>query len=184
MMSTEGSEASDVLQFRIEPLDASRHRREGFDCGVEPLTIFLRERARKEVASRTCACFIAVPTTEPGCIASYYTLSSATIALEQAPPELVRRLPRYPLLPATLLGRLACDLRFKGVGLGRLLVMDALARAFQASREVGSVTVVTDPKETAVSFYEKLGFRRLRADRLFLTMATIRDLLAGAAKGD
>jgi ribosomal protein S18 acetylase RimI-like enzyme len=62
--------------------------------------------------------------------------------------------------------------------------MDALARAFQASREVGSVAVVTDPKEAAVSFYEKLGFRRLRADRMFLMMATIRDLLTGAAKGD
>jgi GNAT superfamily N-acetyltransferase len=183
-MLTEGSETSDVLQFRIEPLDASRHRREAFDCGVESLTTFLRERACKEVASKTCACFVAVPAAEPGCVAGYYTFSAATIALEQVPPELARRLPRYPLLPATLLGRLACDLRFKGVGLGRLLVVDALARAFLASGEVGSVVVVTDPKEATVSFYEKFGFRRLRADRMLLMMATIRHLLTGAAKGD
>lgn len=140
--------------------------------------MFLRERARKEVASRTCACFVAVPATDPECIAGYYTLSAATIALEQIPSELTRRLPRYPLLPATLLGRLACDLRFKGAGLGKLLVMDALVRALRVSGEVGSVAVVTDPKDTAVGFYEKLGFRRLTAGRMYLTMPTIRNLLA------
>ena len=46
------------------------------------------------------------------------------------------------------------------------------------------MAVVTDPKEATVSFYEKFGFRRLRADRMLLMMATIRDLLTGAAKGD
>jgi hypothetical protein len=62
--------------------------------------------------------------------------------------------------------------------------MDALARAFRASREVGSEAVLTDPKEASVSFYEKFGFRRLHTGRMLLAMQVIRDLLSERTTGD
>ena len=53
-------------------------------------------------------------------IAGYYTLSATVLVAQHLPPDLVRELkwPRYPELPATLIGRLAVDLPFRGQGIG------------------------------------------------------------------
>ena len=49
----------------------------------------------------------------------YYTLAATSIALGDLPAGTARRLPRYPAVPATLMGRLAVDQRHRGQGLGR-----------------------------------------------------------------
>jgi hypothetical protein len=58
-----------------------------------------------------------------------------------------------------LIGRLARDVNFSGVG--KLLVLDALARSFQHSGEVAAAVVLVDAKsEQAREFYERYGFIR------------------------
>lgn len=85
----------------------------------------------------------------------------------------------YNNLPVTLLGRLARDSQFKGQGIGELLLADALKRAYQASSEVASIAVVTDPiNEKAKSFYESFGFITLESGRMFITMDTVKASLA------
>ena len=86
---------------------------------------------------------------------------------------------------ATLLGRLARDSAFRGKGIGELLLVSALKRALENTREVGSIAVVTDPKDAnARHFYAKYGFRPLAADdrRLMLPMAEIKELMEGAKR--
>jgi len=61
-------------------------------------------------------------------IAGYYTLASGSIPIAELPPELARRLPRYPTLPAVRIGRLAVDARFRGQGFGRLRQGDEATR--------------------------------------------------------
>jgi GNAT superfamily N-acetyltransferase len=66
--------------------------------------------------------------------------------------------PCYPVLPATLIGRLAVDQRYRGKGLGELLLLDALSRSLRSG--IGSVAVVVDAKDANASrFYEYFGFR-------------------------
>ena len=55
-------------QFRIEPLDPVRHRREEFDCGVAALDDFLKTQVRKEMDAGVAVCFVAVPEADPGCV--------------------------------------------------------------------------------------------------------------------
>ena len=87
---------------------------------------------------------------------------------------MTKRLPRYPQLPVTLLGRLARDEDFRSQGIGDRLMQDALARALAGSGEVGSIGVITDPKdERAAKFYREFGFQPLTGGRLFLPMAQI-----------
>lgn len=98
------------------------------------------------------------------------------IRLADLPTAVVARLPRYPLVPATLLGRLAVDRRLQGQGLGQLLLLDALRRSHVASQEVASFAVVTEAKdEKSAGFYLAHGFCRLPSSErtLFLPMATI-----------
>jgi predicted GNAT family N-acyltransferase len=168
-------------QFRIEPLEAERHQRASFSCESAELTAFLRQRARKEAESMVSACFVIVPISDAGLIAGYYTLSATSITLTDLPENMVKKLPRYPVMPATLIGRLARDINFRSLGIGALLMRDALHRAWLHSSEIGSVAVVTDPKdEHASRFYAKYGFKRLNERRMFVSMRDVGQW----AKGD
>ena len=171
-------------QFCVEILDPAVHCREEFVCESPELTEFLRTRARKETKARASVCFVMVPMANPGQIAGFYTLSATTVELGKLPPELVKKLPRYPRLPATLLGRLARALTFKGHGIGDLLVVDALKRAYENSSVIGSVAVVVDPKdERAAKFYGMFGFQPLDAQKMVLPMKAIPECL-GLEKPD
>lgn len=110
-------------------------------------------------------------------------MSNAGITREQIPEKIRKKLPRaYYSLPVTLLGRLAVDERYKGQGLGKLLLIDSLKRAFEASGVIGSMTVVVDPIDTeAVSFYQRFGFIQLPdSGKMFLPMKTIELLMRGS----
>lgn len=108
-------------------------------------------------------------------IAGYYTLSSTSVQLAELPAQTVRKLPRYPLVPATLLGRLAVDRRQQGKGYGRFLLADALFRA--ARSEIASFAVIVDAKDdSARRFYERESFLALpdQPMKLFRPTADIR----------
>lgn len=118
-------------------------------------------------------------------IAGYYTLSAVAVERADLPSEVTRGVAKYRVYPATLIGRLAVDRRYQGWRLGGRLLLDTLARALAASREVASVAVITDAKdEEAQAFYEHYGFQPLPTEgygriRLFLPMGTVEQLFAG-----
>ena len=158
----------------IEPLGKS-HNRADFRCSAEPLERYFQQQAGQAIARGDAAVFVCNDTAA-NCVVGYYTLSAYTIRLAEVPPDLAKKLPRYPVLPVTLLGRLAVDDRYRGQGFGALLLADALLRAKGNTSRVGSVAVVVNAKdENARGFYERFGFRLLcDAERqLFLPMAMI-----------
>lgn len=165
--------------FRIERLDPAKHRREAFRCESAPLNEFIQKRARKEMDARASACFVLVPEGDPTRIAGYYTLTQSSIALGKLPAALTKKLPRYPELGATLIGRLARDLDWRGTGVGGMLLIDALRRCVRQSEEAGAIVVVTDPKdEKARAFYAGYGFQPLDDHRMFIPMNTVLAQLA------
>lgn len=110
-------------------------------------------------------------------IAGYYTLSATGVKLVELPARTARKLPKYPLVPATLLGRLAVDRRHQGKGYGRFLLADALHRALRS--EIASFAVIVDAKDdNARKFYEREGFLQLidQPMRLYRPMADIAPL--------
>ncbi len=138
------------------PLDG--RDRSGFACGSAALDRYFQTQATQDMRRRIAACYIAVER-ETDVIAGFYTLSAADIPLTDLPPDMVKRLPRYPTLPAARLGRLAVDTRFKGRGLGGALLADAVLRA--AASEVAVFAMVVDAKDAgAEAFYRHHGFER------------------------
>ncbi len=142
--------------YRIEPL--SGHAREGFASGSQALDAYFRERVSQDVRRRVCACFVAVG--DDGAPAGFYTLAATSLLLDGLDAARRRRLPRYPLVPAVLLGRLAVSLAHQGRRLGAALVADALIRA-RASDVMAYAMVVEAKDEEAARFYEHLEFMRL-----------------------
>ena len=162
--------------FQVQPL-GPHHDRAGCSCGVEPLDNYLKKQARQDVKKRVAAVFVLTP--DGRTIGGYYTLSQFSVDLGMLPQEIARRLPRYPSVPATLIGRLAVSTAFRGQGLGELLLMDALRRSLTLSQQIASAAVIVDAKDDrAISFYREYGFLELPdiPGRFFLPMATVEQL--------
>lgn len=161
----------------IVPLQKSHHRNK-FRCGNPSLDLYLKKHARQDAKKKVTACFV-LPNQDKE-VMGYYTLSSTSILLNEAPPSLTKKLPRYPLVPAILLGRLAISEDYHGQGLGETLLMDALYRSWSTSDQIGSVAVVVDAiDDKAVMFYNRYGFILFpnQPQRLFIPMDTIAKLM-------
>ncbi len=157
--------------LRIEIL-GPQHDRSTFVSGVEPLDRYFRLQAGQEARKNIAAPFVLV--LADGSVGGYYTLSATAVKLAELPADLARRLRRYPLVPATLLGRLAVDRQHQGKGYGRFLLADALGRAVRS--EIASFAVVVDAKdEAARRFYERESFLAFldQPTKLFRPMADI-----------
>jgi GNAT superfamily N-acetyltransferase len=164
-----------MIEFRCEPL-GKHHDRRRFDCGETELKSWLLQRARQDQQRLVASVYVFVPVDEPSRIAGFYALSATSIVLNELPEHFARKLPRYPLVPAILLARLARDVRFSG--LGRQLLYDALMRAWRSSTEVAAAAIVVDAKnDVATQFYIRHGFEPFptAVGRLFLPMRTVEE---------
>lgn len=160
--------------LRVEAL-GPQHDRGSFFSGAEALDRYLRSQAGQDARKNMAAPFVLV--LPDGAIGGYYTLSATGVKLTEFPADITRKLPRYPLVPATLLGRLAVDQNYQRRGYGRFLLADALFRAVRS--EIASFAVVVDAKdETARRFYERESFLPFPDQplRLFRPMADIAKL--------
>jgi GNAT superfamily N-acetyltransferase len=158
-------------RLRFELLEKS-HDLSSFSCRNEVFTSYLQECARQDMRRRAATVVLLMEARAKE-ILGYYTISSFGIALTDLPDEMRKRLPRYPVVPAVLIERLALDHRFEGKGFGQLLLIDALERAVNLDVAVwGAVVDAID--EAAVRFYERFGFIRLEDDpgRLVLPLET------------
>jgi GNAT superfamily N-acetyltransferase len=160
--------------LRIEAL-TSHHDREGFSCGIDSLDRYLRTQASQDVRRKANGVFILVASERPNVVLGYYTLCATALAQGDVPIATRKHVPRYPLVSATLVGRLAVSEARQGERLGAMLLADAVRRAYASAATVGSSMLVVDAiNERAAAFYEGNGFVRLPDSfRLVLPMHAI-----------
>jgi GNAT superfamily N-acetyltransferase len=159
------------VKVRFQPL-SGKHDRTTFGCGVSALDTWFHTQASQDVRRNIARVFVAID--EYG-IVGFYSLSMFTLALDELPPDLARKLPKYKALPAALIGRLARHVRARGQGVGELLLADALTRVLGAAESVAAYAIVVDAKDdAAIAFYRTFGFVQFPAtpNRLFLLAAT------------
>ena len=164
--------------FLLDPL-GKQHERDGFHCDVESLDAYLKSQASQDMRRKANAVFVLVPEDDPGRIAGYFTLCAFGLATGEVPEEARKNIPRYPLVSATLIGRLAVRKDLQGHGIGSILLAKALAKSYENAAVVGSSMVVVDAiDERAAGFYLAHGFIRLpESMRLILPMRTIAGLM-------
>jgi hypothetical protein len=122
------------MALKIDLLDSQRHIRSCFCCGKDSLDTYIRKQASQDLKKRVSTVFVLID--DPGMdVLAYYTLSSYTINIAVLEENFAKRLPRYPALPATLLGRLAVDNNQKGKRFGELL----REHPTLAKRELGGI---------------------------------------------
>ena len=147
------------MAFAIEELDAKSHDRAGFDCGVEPLNRYLKTLAVQHRTKGIATTFVLVDSDHPAGILGYYSLSAASLAFNTLSDADRKGLPSYPI-PAVRIGRLASAVSKRGLGLGELLLQNAIKRILSTRNTLGVYAVVVEAKDgPAESFYRKFGFR-------------------------
>lgn len=163
------------MALAFERLDTARHDRAVFSCGEKSLDDFLKKHAAQNQPALMSVTHVLVDPDageQPFPIIGYFTLSSAQVEFEDLPPEITRRLPKYPL-PAMMMGRPAIDQAHQGKKLGELLVAEAVRRCLSIGEDAGVRLLLVDAlNDGVVGFYEKFGFRRTarHARRLYLTL--------------
>lgn len=143
-------------------------QRQQFDCGIAELNRYLHQQISQDAKRHIAAPFVLLDDNQ---IIGFYTLSASSVNVSDLPIELIKKLPKYPLIPVALLGRLAIDKEYQGQGLGDFLLMDALKRSLQLSKQIGIMAVVVDAiNKSACRFYQQYGFKILTHQRLFLSI--------------
>ena len=164
-------------RFHLEPLE-KHHDQAEFTCGIESLDSYFKTQASQDMRRKANAVFILVPLDSPNRIAGYFTLCAYGLAPGTIPDTARKHIPRYPVVSATLIGRLAVSTPLQGLGLGSMLLAEALRKTYENASIVGSSMVVVDAiDERAVRFYLAHGFIKLpESMRLVLPIRTIAEL--------
>jgi GNAT superfamily N-acetyltransferase len=167
-----------AYEFRLQPL-AKQHERAAFSCGVQSLDHYLKTQASQDMRRKANAVFVMVSADAPTRIIGYFTLCAYSLSQNTVPEAARKHIPRYPLVSATLIGRLAVDKSNQGRGVGAVLLARALRLAYENMSVVGSSMIVVDAMdERAACFYEAHGFIRLvDSMRLVLPMQTAASLI-------
>lgn len=165
-------------EFRVQVLTRD-HDRDQFSCGVPSLDTYLKTQATQDMRRKANAVFVMIRPDAPSRIVGYFTLCAFGIEFGEVPESAKKYLPRYPLVSATLIGRLAVNSSEQGQGIGRKLLASALQKAYENADVVGSSMVVVDAlDERAAEFYSAHGSIRLpESMRLVMSMRAIAGLI-------
>jgi len=166
------------LDLIITPL-CKQHDRKSFDCGEPSLNEYFNCYASQDIRRRVNRVFVASPPDAPRQVFGYYSLSAGSLDSTAIPEAFRRRLPRYPV-PVVLLGRLAVAESRQGMGLGSIMLADALQRIALASQVMAVYAVIVDAlNDQAAEFYRQFGFISLPSQplKLFLPMDSIATLI-------
>jgi GNAT superfamily N-acetyltransferase len=109
---------------------------------------------------------VVVDEAAPTQVLGYYTLLALEVDTGQVPSA--RKPPRRL---ACVLGRLAVDRSAQRRGLGKLMLLDAIARTRATIEEAAGIGLVVDAlHDRAAAFYQSFGFEPFKDDphRLFL----------------
>lgn len=163
------------MQLKFVPYD-KKLKREQFDCGIEPLTRYLKLQVTQDVKKRVSTCYCLID--DNNTVFGYFTLANYAMSSDELPFEITKRLPKYDKLPLVMLGRLAVDNSIKGKGYGSLVLTKAIKTVLIASNIIGSIAIVVDPiDKNAEKFYDYFGFIKLPdSGRMILPLDSLKNL--------
>ena len=135
-----------------------------FTCGEPSLNDWLRRRAFRNEASGASRTYVVCVGQR---VVGYYALAVGAVAHAGAPGGVRRNMPDP--VPVMVIGRLAVDERFQGLGIGPGLLRDAALRTLQAAEIAGIRAILVHAiSERARRFYVDCGFMASPVDPMTL----------------
>lgn len=163
--------------MKFEILQPKKYNRNCCDCGVEVLNLYLQKVANQDQERSVTKIYVLA---EGEGVIGYYSINAHSVRKDHLPAD--RQFGGYHEIPFLLLGRLAVDRDYQGLGYGDVLILHAFATTMEAAGKVGIMGMVVDAKdENAASFYQGFGFKRLAStkNRLVLPLTALAKLIRG-----
>jgi len=149
-----------------EPISTS-HLTEPFSCSTPVLDEWLKRRALKNEGADASRTFVVCHGKQ---VIGYYALATGSVGHHEAPGKLRRNMPDP--IPVMVLARLAVDQAWKGTGVGRALLKDAVLRTLTVSRHAGlKALLVHAISDEAKRFYTYHGFIESPLDPMTLMLS-------------
>jgi predicted N-acetyltransferase YhbS len=152
------------------------HILDGFDCGKEALSIWLKKYALQSQNSSHTKTMVVTEGDSKNVI-GYYTFNVVSIEHSDSTPERVKKGLAKHSIPVFLIARLAVASSHQGKGLGARLLRHALISVAYFSDEIPIRAVIVDAlDEDAKLFYEKFDFEAFPPDTMRMWLLA-KDLL-------
>lgn len=156
------------VDFVIVPISEATQLRSLRVTGEDhqPLKMFFRKSALTQHMTNVARTFVAVPKGQhDGDVLGYITLVASEVARIDGQLRDCEDAHRYPTWPAVKIARMCTDDRLRGRDVGSSLMAYAHALVVdQVMPVIGCRFLVTDAKNGAISFYERLGFTLVDTD--------------------
>lgn len=117
---------------------------------------------------------------QPSAIIGYLSLTLCEIRAENLPERWVKKYPQK--VPGIKLARLAVERKWQRQGIGEILMVEAMKKAFVVAETAGGIGLFVDAKdEKAKNYYSRYGFESLENAELemFLPLSTLEPLIKG-----
>ena len=172
-----------MLQITLQPLSQLTAEqlatKTTFDCGQPALNNYLINTAKQHDTKNITRSFCAI---KEDCIIGYYSLSNATVDINNLPPAITKRykLPKHDM-PVVRLCRLAVDSNAQRQRVGEKLLINALEKVLSVAQVSGCVGMIVDAKDqAAANYYQSYGFVPAPDNplMLFMPLPPIKELFA------
>ncbi len=148
-----------------------------FNCDNEMINTFVHKSLKKRVKRNFSQAYVLVDEKET--FIGFYTLDTFAITRELF-DDSNKPIGTPPMLPVIKLSMLGVSKSLQHHGLGKKLLSDAIHKVYDISKIAGCAGMYLLAEEDAVSFYEKLGFIKLKENTpvpMFLDIGVIRSIL-------
>ena len=161
---------SDYKLLRFD-INATYKNQKKFDCGDDMINDFVHTKLKRRVKKNLSQAFVLLDKEEN--FIAFYTLDSFSITRELF--EEKQGLP--PIIPVIKLGMFGVDKKYQSIGVGKRLLRDAFIKVVEVSNYVGCAGIYLLSQKGAISFYQKLGFIKLKDEipaPMFLDISLIK----------
>lgn len=187
------SSRSEELAFnldavRVEPLDP-KHNRGAFVCTNSTIQNYCRNNARKNNDAYMVRVFVACYGTSMDVLGYYYLaltsykIGEGTGTIKHLDAASDHKFQRVEAVPAVYLGMIGVHSGYQNLGIGRLMILDAVQRTAKIAQHAGLYALTLDALDEGVAGYyrDKFGFQAFKAGttglEMFLPIQTILEAL-------
>ncbi|MDG6967727.1 MAG: GNAT family N-acetyltransferase [Nitrososphaerota archaeon] len=95
-------------------------------------------------------------------VIGYVALAMASLPTKNLPEDL-QKSHHYDHIPSLLLGQMACDIKFRGKGVGDVMIDYVIDKANELAQEIGCRLIIVDSELDSADCYKRNGLEPLPA---------------------
>jgi GNAT superfamily N-acetyltransferase len=176
------------------------HNVKKFNCGNPELNAWLQSAVAQDKVANTAITFVVRYRNK---VIAYYSLAIGSIenqplqpetsrikkSIQRAKSRIKKRLQpskkreknefEQQSIPVIIISRLAVDIKYQGLGIGKSLLKDAILRTLNASEQSGIKIIFVHAKdEKSLDFYHKFGFEPCPIDpfKMMLLLKNVQNI--------